>query len=453
MDSFPFQKANLNSNFSQNKDRGYMTTDPKKLTTAADAISIIKNNDRVFIHGGAATPQTLINSLVAQASRLENVEILHLHTHGPAEYAKPEFKKSFKVTNLFVGANIRPYLDFDRIDYLPCFLSEISSLFRNGIKKLDVALVHVSPPDIHGFCSLGSSVDVVRAAVDTAKVVIAQVNPQMPRTHGDGLIHTSRIHAMVEVNEPLFESKVSALTEVELSIGRNVAALVEDGSTLQTGIGAVPDAVLASLKGHKNLGIHSEMWSDGVLALVESGVVNNSLKKTHPGKIVSSFVTGSRKLFDFIDDNPSVLLLEASYVNNPTVIARNKKVVAINSAVEIDLSGQVCADSIGHHIISGVGGQIDFIRGAALSEGGKPIIALPSRTHKGIARIVPTLKAGAGVVTTRAHIHYVATEYGVADLFGKTLNERAKALINIAHPDDRESLSKIWHTEWKSANN
>lgn len=412
---------------------------------AFEALKAVKSNHKVFIHGGAATPDVLINALIAHADRLNNVEIMHLHTHGDPIYAHPKYKNSFFTSNLFVGANMRPYIDFEQNDYIPCFLSEIPSLFRKGIKPLDVALIHVSPPDKHGYCSLGTSIDVARAAVETAKIVIAQVNPQMPRVHGDGIIHESKIHFKVQVNAPLHESLPKDLNPEEIAIGKNVSEIVEDGATLQMGIGAIPDAVLAALGNHKNLGIHTEMWSDGALPLLEKGIINNAKKRIHPGKTVSAFITGSQKVFDFINDNPSIIQLDVSYVNNPSVIARNKRVTAINSAVEIDLTGQVCADSIGPNIISGVGGQVDFIRGAALSEGGKPIIALTARAKKGMSRIVPMLKEGAGVVTTRYHVHYVVTEYGVAYLFGKTLSERAKALIQIAHPEDRENLERQWH--------
>jgi acyl-CoA hydrolase len=415
------------------------------IVSASEAISHINSKQSVFIHGGAATPRNLIAELIQQASRLEQVELLHLHTMGEALYSKPEFKNSFRVTNLFVGANMRSAIDFDRVDYLPCFLSEIPNLFRKRIRKVDVALIHVSPPDQHGFCSLGTSVDVARAATEVAQLVIAQVNPQMPRLHGDGIIHISQINYMVEVNEPIPEVPPQELSELELSIGRHVAEVIEDGACLQMGIGKIPDATLKALTNHKNLGIHTEMWSDGALDLILKGVVNNSRKKIHPGKTVSAFVTGSQRLYDFVNDNPSVVLLDVSYTNSPFNISRNPNVVSINSAVEIDLTGQVCADSIGHHIISGVGGQVDFMRGATLSENGKPVLALTSQTGKGISRIVPTLKSGAGVVTTRAHVHYVATEYGIVDLYGKTLNERAKALIAIAHPIEREFLERQWH--------
>jgi 4-hydroxybutyrate CoA-transferase len=408
----------------------------------------VQSNQRIFIHGGAATPFKLIQGLLQQSYRLKDVEIIHLHTMGDATYADAEYEGVFKVANLFVGANMRRKLNSPRIDYLPCFVSEIPSLFRSGIRPLDVALVHVSPPDKHGYCSLGTSVDVTRAAVDSAKLIIAQINPQMPRVHGDGIIHISKIDKWIEVNEPIPEVAPPKLGDIELSIGKNVSELVKDGSTLQVGIGSIPDAVLKSLMGHRHLGIHSEMWSDGVLNLIQNGSVDNSRKVMQPGKCVSGFIIGSQRLYDFINDNPSVIQLDIGNVNNPMIIARNPNVVAINSAVEIDLTGQVCADSIGSRIISGVGGQLDFMRGAAYSAGGKSVIALTSRTKKGLPRIVSALKSGAGVVTTRADIHFVATEFGVADLYGKTLGERASALIQISHPDDRERLK----FEWKKRN-
>ena len=412
--------------------------------TAAEAVSCIQSGQRVFIHGGSATPRILVDALVAQAERLQDVELIHIHVTGAVDYAKPEHARSFRVANLFVGANMRPFVGSSRVDYLPCFLSEIPNLFRSGRRRLDAALLHVSPPDEHGFCTLGTSVDVAQAAVDSAAIIIAQVNPRMPRVHGDGFLHMSRIHHWVEVDAPIPEFPPAPIGPEEAAIGRFAAGLIEDGATLQMGIGAVPDAVLAGLSGHRHMGIHTEMMSDGVLPLIHSGVVDNSRKRIHPGKVVAGFVTGTRKLYDFIDDNPQVAMLDIAYVNNPTIIARNPKVTAINSAVEIDLTGQVCADSVGHRIISGVGGQMDFIRGASLSPGGKPIIALTSRTKKGESRIVPTLKPGSGVVTTRQHVHFVITEYGIADLYGRTLHERARALVKIAHPDDREALERAW---------
>lgn len=412
--------------------------------SAHEAIRHIQSGHRVFVHGGAATPNALLGALVEHASNVEDVELLHLHTEGPLEYAGVKFEKNFKVVNLFVGANARAALDYKRVDYLPCFLSEIPELFRSGRRPIDVALLHLSPPDKNGFCSLGVSVDVARAAFEAAKLVIAQINPQMPRVHGDGFIHIDELDFYVEVGAPLFEPKEADSDPVAEIIGKNVASLIEDGSCLQVGIGTIPNAVLGALHDRRRLGIHSEMWSDGVLELIKAGVVDNSRKKVHCGKTVSGFIIGSRAVYDFIDDNPSVIQLGIDYVNNPDVIARNAKVVAINSATSIDLTGQVCADSIGPRVISGVGGQMDFIRGASMSQGGKPIIAIPSQTRKSQSRIVASLLPGSGVVTTRAHVHYVVTEYGIADLYGKTLGERAKALINIAHPEDREWLERQW---------
>lgn len=414
---------------------------PKHMTVES-AITHINSFQNVFVHGGCATPNFLLDELVRQADRLTQVTLIHLHTHGDADYLKPQYRVNFRSLNLFVGSNVRPYVDFDRVDYIPCFLSEMPTLFRNKVIPLDVSLIQVSPPDKHGFCSLGTSVDVVKAAIANSKLVIAQVNSFMPRTFGDALVPVSAIDFLIEKNEPLFESSPKPLSSIEIEIGKNTAELIEDGSTLQMGIGTIPDAVLSSLTGHSDLGIHTEMWSDGALKLLKSGVINNSKKKIHQGKTVSTFVVGSKNVFEFIDNNPSVILLEANYVNNPTVIAKNDKAISINSAVEIDLTGQVCADSIGHKVISGVGGQIDFIRGSALSNGGKPIIAMTSRTKHGKSRIVSTLKSGAGVVTTRAHVHYVVTEYGSVNLFGKSIHQRVKALIDLAHPDDRETLEK-----------
>jgi len=416
-----------------------------KLCSAEEAVSHVRSNQRVFVHGGAATPIALVDALVRDASRLREVELIHLHTSGDAGYAKPQFAGSFRVANLFVGLNVRHELDGDRVDYLPCFLSEIPQLFRSGRRALDVALVQVSPPDKHGYCSLGVSVDVARAAVESTRLVIAQVNRHMPRVHGDGFVHIDQLDWLVEHDAPLPEVRALPPSEEEQAIGHHAAELIEDGATLQMGIGAVPDAVLSSLKGHRHLGVHTEMWSDGLLPLLECGAVDNSLKKVHPGRTVSGFVVGTRRVYDFIDDNPAVAQYDIGYVNRVSVINRNPKVTAINSAVEIDLTGQVCADSIGHRVISGVGGQMDFIRGAMTSEGGKPIIALTSRTQRGVPRIVPTLRPGAGVVTTRAHVQFVITENGAVDLYGKTLNERARLLVSIAHPDDQEALERAWY--------
>jgi acyl-CoA hydrolase len=412
-----------------------------RMVTAEEAVTVIKSGSRVFIHSVAAAPRRLIEAMTARADELRVVEIVSLHTEGDAPYAAPEMAKSFRVNALFVGPNIRRAVEEGRADYLPVFLSEVPSLFRSGILPLDVALVHVSPPDRHGFCSLGVSVDVSRAAVQTARTVVAQVNPRMPRSHGDGLIHVDQIDAMVEVDDPIPEVPARALTDVERAIGRHCAELVDDGATLQIGIGAIPQATLAALGDHQRLGIHTEMISDGVVELVERGVVTGEAKRVHAGKVVAGFAIGSKRLYDFLDDNPLVAMLDMAYVNDTAVIRRNPKVSAINSAIEVDITGQVCADSIGDRQYSGIGGQMDFIRGAALSEGGKPIIALPSVTSAGDTRIVSMLKPAAGVVTTRAHVHFVVTEHGIADLFGKNLRQRAAALIAIAHPSHRDALA------------
>lgn len=416
----------------------------QKFSTPQEAVAHISSGQRVFVHGGAATPLALLDALYERAGEIENVELIHLHLVGDIPHGRANFKKSFRAANLFVGHNARECLDYEYVDYLPYFLYEMPQLFRQRKRPADVALIHVSPPDRHGFCTLGTSVDIARAAIDTAKTIIAQINPNMPRVHGDGFIHINKIDYAIEINTPILEEKPFAVTELEINIGKNVAALIDDGATIQIGIGKIPSAVIGQLVHHKNIGIHTEVWSDTLLPLIESGVINNSQKNIHPGKTVSAFVIGTRKLYDFIHDNPAVVLLDVAYTNNPEIIGRNARVTAINSAEEIDLTGQVCADSIGPHIISGVGGQIDFVRGASISRDGKSIMAISSRTHKGESKIVSFLKRGAGVVTTRAHVHYVATEYGVTDLHGKTLGERAKSLINIAHPDDRARLEKEW---------
>jgi acyl-CoA hydrolase len=412
-----------------------------RVVTAEEAVAVVKSGERIFIHSVAAAPHRLIAALTARAPELRVVEIVQLHSEGPAPYAEPAMAKSFRVNSLFVGDNVRRAVQEGRADYLPVFLSEVPQLFRGGLLPLDVALIHVSPPDRHGFCSLGVSVDVTRAAVQTARTVIAQVNPRMPRTHGDGLIHVESINYMVKVDEPIPELAPAPITGVERAIAGHCAELVEDGATLQLGIGAIPDATLAALSNHHDLGIHTEMLSEGVVDLVEKGVVTGSRKRVHTGKIVAGFALGTRKLYDFLDDNPLVAMLDIGYVNDTEVIRRNPRVTAINSAIEVDITGQVCADTIGDLQYSGVGGQMDFIRGAALSEGGKPIIALPSETADGRSRIVAALKSGAGVVTTRAHVHFVVTEHGIADLFGKNLRQRAEALIAIAHPRHREALA------------
>ncbi len=352
------------------------------------------------------------------------------------------YTEAFSLASCFVGDNTRKGVDTPHGDYIPVFLSEIHWLFRRNILPLDVAFIQVSPPDKHGYCSLGLSVDVTLPAIQTAKRVVALINPNVPRTHGDGIIHINSIDFGVEINTPVYATTIGEPSEIEAIIGRNIAELVEDGATLQMGIGNIPNAVLHNLGNHKRLGIHTEMFSDGILPLVEKGIITGEEKQIKTGKIVTCFAMGTKKLYDFIDDNPNIHFKEAAYTNDTAIIRRNPKVTAINSAIEIDLTGQVCADSIGMYQYSGVGGQMDFIRGASLSEGGKPIIAMPSITNKGISKITPFLKEGASVTTTRAHVHYVVTEYGVVNLFGKGLEQRAKALISIAHPDHREALER-----------
>lgn len=413
-----------------------------RVSSALDCVSVIKSGDKVFLHSGVSAAQLLLQAMVDRASELRDVHTYQIHTEGSAAYAREEYKESFKVHNFFNGPNMRKEAKNVSAHYIPIFLSEIPLMFYNGVINLDVAIIQVSPPDIHGMCTLGPSVDVSISAVRTAKVIIAQVNKKMPRTFGDSLIHISKIHSYIEVDEPIHCVEARECTPCEMQIGHNVASLIEDGATLQLGIGAIPNAVLKSLSGHQDLGIHTEMFSDGVIDLYHRGVISNRFKKKHRGKIVSSFVIGSQRVYDFIDDNPSVLLLDCAYTNSAQIIAQNPKVAAINSAIEVDLTGQVCADSIGSKIYSGIGGQMDFMRGAALSPGGKPIIALPSITSKGASKIVNFLKPGAGVVTTRAHVHYVVTEHGVAHLYGKTLYERAQAMIAIAAPEHREQLQK-----------
>jgi acyl-CoA hydrolase len=420
--------------------------------TPEEAVSIVKSNERVFIHGGAATPSRLVYALTDRHAELSGVEITHLHTEGGAPYANPEYTNSFFVNAFFVGKNVRQHVNEINVQYIPMFLSDIPIFIRRKKYPIDVAIIQVSPPDVHGFCSLGISVDIAKAACEVAQKIIALVNPKMPRSLGDGFIHHSQFTAAVYAEDDIHECGTGKMSDIEMAIGKNVAGLIEDGASLQMGIGGIPNAVLQFLTSHKNLGVHTEMFSDGILPLVKSGVINGKMKTKHPGKIVSSFAMGTRALYDFIHDNPEVAMLDVAYVNDTSVIRKLKKVTAINSAIEIDLTGQVCADSIGSEIFSGVGGQMDFIRGAALSDGGKPIIALGSATAKGVSKIVPVLKSGAGVVTTRAHVQFVATEYGVVDLYGKNIAQRAKALISIAHPNHRESLEqqayKLYGRSW-----
>jgi len=414
--------------------------------SADEALELIKTGDRVFIHGSAATPICLVQALQKRYNELRSVELVSITNLGDIDFDRPEYRKSFFFNSLFVSANTRSVVNSNDGDYVPVFLSQIPQLFRKNILPIDVALVQVSPPDIHGYCSLGTSVDIAKAAVETAKLVIAQVNPMMPRTHGDGFVHVKKINALVWLEIDLPEIDYSSKTNESIAqIGKNVASLIEDGATLQLGIGSIPDQVLQNLYNHKNLGIHTEMLSDGIIPLLEKGIINNSLKKLNVGRSVTGFMAGTRKLYDFVHDNPAMRVMDIAYVNDTSVIRQNPRATAINSAIEIDLTGQVCADSIGTYQYSGIGGQMDFIRGASLSEDGKPIIALPSITSKGQSRIVPFLKEGAGVVTTRGHIHWVVTEYGIVNLFGKNLKQRGRALISIAHPKHRESLEKSFH--------
>jgi len=419
--------------------------------SAAEALSLIKSNSRVFLHGSACTPVYLLEELAKNAGNYKNVELVFISLQGPEmEIAKPEYADSFHVNSLFVSAPARGAVNSGFADFVPVFLSDIPDLFNDGIFPIDVAIIHVTPPDDHGYCSMGVSVDIARAAVNNAKKIIALVNPRMPRTMGDGMIHYKHIDKMVfhpsELPEVDYSSKV---TEIDRMIGRNIAEMVEDGSTLQLGIGTIPDSVLTYLGNHKDLGVHTEMLSDGIIDLFLNNVINNRKKRIHPNRMVTSFALGTRRLYDFVDNNAGLAFLDIDYVNNPSVIAKNDKVVAINSCIEIDLTGQVCSDSIGTYQYSGIGGQMDFIRGAALSKGGKPIIAINSRTRKGQPRIVPTLKPGAGVVTSRGHVRYVVTEYGVVNLFGLNMRQRAKALIEIAHPDDREMLHQSAYERFK----
>lgn len=418
-------------------------------TSAELAVKIIKSGDRVFIHGSAATPSPIVNALQQRHAELKKVELVSITTLGDTNFNHPIYRDSFFFNSLFVSANTREVVNSSNGDYVPVFLSQIPKLFKEGYMPIDVAIVQVSPPDMHGYCSLGTSVDIARAAVDTAKHVIAQVNPNMPRTHGDGFIHSSEFQTLVWQPADLPEVNYAAKTTAAMrTIGEHIASLVEDGATLQLGIGGIPDQVLKNLSNHKNLGLHTEMLSDGVIPLIENGTINNNRKKINRGKSVTSFMIGTKKLYDFVNDHAGIRVMDISYTNDTSIIRQNPKVTAINSAIEIDLTGQVCADSMGSIQYSGIGGQMDFIHGASLSEGGKPIIALPSITAKGISRIVPFLKEGAGVVTTRGHLHWVVTEYGICNLFGKNFKQRAKALIELAHPDHRENLERAMYNRF-----
>ena len=415
-----------------------------KLTTPGEAVKVIKSGDHVHLSSVASVPQVLVKAMIERgmAGELKDVHIHHLHTEGPAPYAAPEMEGIFQLDSFFVGGNVRKVTQEGYADYIPVFLSETQKLYRSGTLPCNVAMIQVSPVDKHGYVSLGTSVDATLAAVECADTVIAVINKYVPRSFGDALIPSSMIDIFVEDDTPLIEGHFTQPDEIETAIGKQCAALIEDGATLQMGIGAIPNAVLAQLGGHKNLGIHTEMFADGVLPLVEKGVVNGALKAIDKGKIVSTFLMGSQRVYDFIDNNPGVAMMDVAYTNDPFIIAKNPRVTAINSALQIDLTGQICADSIGTKFYSGVGGQVDFIYGASRSEGGKAIIAMPSVTNKGISKIAPALTCGAGVVTTRSHVHWIVTEYGAVNIYGKTLQERARLLISIAHPDSREELDK-----------
>lgn len=420
-----------------------------KYVTAEEAVQIVQSNNRVYVQAAAATPTLLTNALTNRASELRNVEICHLHTEGVAKYSNIEFRESFHVNSFFIGRNVRHTLENGNGSYTPVFLSELPNLFRKKALLLDVVFIHVSPPDQHGYCSLGTSVEATIAAIENAKFVVAQVNKQMPRTFGDSLIAVSKIHYLVECDVPIYGHGLSEISETEQKIGQYVASLIDDRSTLQMGIGSIPNAALANLASHKDLGLHTEMFSDGVIDLIESGVINCKYKGVVKHRALATFLIGSQRLYNFVNDNPFVEMRESSFVNDTSVIRRNPKMVAINSAIEVDLTGQVCADSIGAKMYSGVGGQMDFIRGASLSEGGKAIIALPSITKNGESRIVPFLKQGAGVVTTRSHVQYIITENGIANLYGKSLTQRAKELISIAHPTCQEQIERDYYTIYK----
>jgi acetyl-CoA hydrolase len=419
-----------------------------RITTADEAVRCIKSHDRIFLTGNVSVPQKCLGALVDYAPNLEDVEICQALTIGPADYVKPEMEGHLRVNTLFISHNVRKAVQEGHADFTPVLLSEFPLLFKHGLLPLDAAIIHVSPPDEHGFCSLGVEVGLTKTPAESAKILIAEVNQQMPRTLGDSFIHVSRLNYIVPVNYPIPEMAMAeeGNADVVEKLAGFVADLIPDGATMQLGIGAIPDAVLKYLHHKKDLGVHSELFSDGVIDLVNEGVLTNGRKTLHPGKIIAGFMLGTRTLYDWADDNPLIEFHRTEYVNDPFVIAQNERMVAVNSAIEVDLTGQVCADSIGPKLYSGVGGQLDFIYGASRSKGGVPIIALPSTTTlrdgTPITRIAGMLKMGAGVVTSRNHVHYVVTEYGVADLYGKSIRQRARQLINIAHPDFRADLEK-----------
>lgn len=419
-----------------------------RVVSAQEAIKAVKSGDRLFLTGNVSVPQKLLAALVETAPNLKDVEICQALTVGAADYVSPAMEGHLRVNSMFISANIRKAVHEGRADFTPVLLSEFPLLFKNGFLPLDAALIHVSPPDEHGFCSLGVEVGLTKSAAESAKIVIAEVNEKMPRTLGDSFIHVSRLKYIVPVNYPIPELPMTEEGDNEIveKIAGHIAGLIPDGATMQLGIGAIPDAVLKYLFDKKDLGIHTELFSDGVIDLVNAGVLTNARKSLHPGKIVAGFILGTQRLYDWVDDNPMIELHRTEYVNDPFVIAQNERMVAVNSAIEVDLTGQVCADSIGPKLYSGVGGQLDFIYGASRSKGGVPIIALPStaimKDGTVISKITPMLKQGAGVVTTRNHIRFIVTEYGVAELYGKTIRQRAQALINVAHPDFREQLTQ-----------
>jgi acyl-CoA hydrolase len=421
-----------------------------KLMTAREALRVVESGKRVYIHPGCAEPEVLVEALLERAPFVRDVEIVHLLTLGTAGYVAAEMAGHFRHNAMFIGANVRQAVNEGRADYTPIYLSEIEALFESGQMPIDVALISVSPPDAHGFCSFGVGVDTTLTAARTARHVIAQVNEHMPRTYGDSFIHVSRIDALVEGNRPLCELPREPVTDLQRRIARNVACLIEDGDTLQLGIGGIPDAVLLELTDRKDLGIHTEMISDSAIPLIQSGVINGARKTLHPRKIVLSFVLGSRLLFEYVNENPVFEFHPCAYTNNPFIISRNERMVAVNSTLQIDITGQVCSDSIGQYLYSGFGGQVDFIRGARHSKGGKPIIAMPSTAKDdSVSRIVPTLTPGSGVVASRGSVHYVVTEYGIAYLHGKSIRQRAEALIQIAHPKFREPLYEYCEkTKW-----
>ncbi|HRV90606.1 MAG TPA: acetyl-CoA hydrolase/transferase C-terminal domain-containing protein [Anaerolineae bacterium] len=418
----------------------------RKITDGDLALASIKSGQRIYLGGGAGVPLTLIEGLMRRAHMLRNVEITHILTFADAPYVDPEVAASFRHNALFIGSAVRRSVQEGRADFTPVFLSEIPGLLRNGVLHIDVALISVSPPDEHGFCSFGVEVGTTKPAAEAAKVVIAEINHQMPRTMGDSFIHVSRLTHIIETDYPLPEAPQGGASEEHMMIGQYIAEMIPDGATLQMGIGSIPDAVLQNLGNHKDLGVHTELFSDGVIDMVEAGVITCSQKTFHPGKIVAGFLFGSKRLYDFVNNNPIIELHPTDYVNDPFNVAKNDKMVSINSAIQVDLTGQVCADSIGTRFYSGVGGQVDFVRGAARSKGGLPIIAFPSTTrNESTSRIVPILSEGAGVTTTRNDVHYIVTEYGVASLHGKTIHQRVQELINIAHPKFRDELTRAAH--------